>query len=266
MMTPKQRMLATINGKSTDRMPYAPRLDLWYNAQKQAETLPAKYRHATLMELTEDLDFAYHAVIPNFKDLRRPEDEVHRALGMRNLWSLPYRTQLENVEFQAEYHGDETIVTYRTPVGTIRTRVLYTDDMRRAGITISHIAEHAIKQVDDYRVVAHIFENARVEPNVDGYREFYECVGERGLAVAFVDSAASPMHLLQRIFMPMDRFFFELNDHPQELARCAESIGGYFERVFDVLSDCPAEVFMLGSNYDSSVTYPPFFREHIFPG
>ena len=85
------------------------------------------------------------------------------------------------------------------------------------------------------------------------------------MACAVVNGAASPMHLLQRELMPLELFFYEMNDHPAELARCSESIGRYFERVFEVVLKCPADLFFLGANYDTSVTYPAFFREHIQP-
>ena len=73
------------------------------------------------------------------------------------------------------------------------------------------------------------------------------------------------MHLLQRELMPMERFFYELHDHPEELAECAESIGRYWEKMLDVASLSSADLFLLGANYDRGVTPPPFFRKHIVP-
>jgi len=45
----------------------------------------------------------------------------------------------------------------------------------------------------------------------------------------------------------------------------AEQIDLYWERVMDVVIDCPAEVLLVGANYDATVTYPPFFQTHILP-
>ena len=264
-MTHKQRMLAAITGARTDQIPYAPRLDLWYNAHQRAGTLPPEYKDASLPEITDDLNVGFHAVVPNFKDLRDPGDEVHRALGIYNLWTMPTTTLLEHVTVTATCRGDETIVEYHTPVGNIRTKVLYNDSMREAGISITHITEHAIKSPEDYEAVGYIFEHAHVAPNYEGYRKFAHQVGERGLAVAFISLAGSPMHLLQRELMPVELFFYELYDHPEALARCAERIGTYLDRVFEVAAGCPAEVFLFGANYDARVTYPPFFEAHILP-
>jgi hypothetical protein len=263
--THRRRMLAVLAGEPVDRLPWVPRLDLWYNARRRAGTLPPRFRDASLRELVDALGWGYHAVIPNFKELRSSEDEVHRALGIYNLRTMPVRTEFDGVHVRALRRGDETRVEYETPAGSVSTTVLYDESMRRAGITITHITEYPIKSPADYRPVSYLFEAARVEGSFDGYREFQEYVGERGLAVGFLSLAASPMHLLQRELLPLERFFLELYDHPAELARCAESVGGYFRRLFAVAAESPAEVLLLGANYDARVTYPPFFREHIQP-
>jgi hypothetical protein len=258
-------MLAALRGQPTDSLPWAPRLDLWYTAHKRAGTLPPQYRNASLMEITDDLGWGYHAIIPLFKDLRGPLDEAHRALGIYNLRAMPYATRLENVEFSMTTEGDKTRVVYHTPRGDLSTTFVYDEAMRRAGVSITHVAEHAIKSRDDYAAVAYLFDNAQVEPNVAGYEEFAARVGDRGIACGFVNSAGSPVHLIQRELMPMQQFFFELYDHPDELAQCAQSIGRYLERAVAVAAASSADVLMIGANYDASVTYPPFFREHIQP-
>ena len=66
-MTHKERMLATLRGEPTDAIPWAPRLDLWYNSRKRAGTLPPKYRNAALYEITDDLGWGLHAIVPDFK-------------------------------------------------------------------------------------------------------------------------------------------------------------------------------------------------------
>jgi hypothetical protein len=65
--------------------------------------------------------------------------------------------------------------------------------------------------------------------------------------------------------MPMELFFYELYDHPEELRQCAESVAAYWERMFEVVSKSSADLFLLGANYDRGVTPPPFFRDHIAP-
>jgi hypothetical protein len=258
-------MFAALRGEPTNRIPWAPRLDLWYNARSRTNSLPHRYRNATLNEIIDDLGWGSHNVIPRFKDLRGPEDDMHRGLGIYNLRTMPYQTRLHNVRVASSTQGDYTVTSYETPLGTVTTRILYDEGMRSSGISITHIADHVIRDVRDYPVIAHIFENAEVEPNPSGFEEFCSSVGDRGIAVGYIALAASPMHLLQRELMTMEQFFYEMHDHSGELAACAGSIASYYHRVFDAVSQSHAQVFLLGANYDNGVTPPPFFRDHILP-
>jgi hypothetical protein len=179
---------------------------------------------------------------------------------------MPVRTVFEGVEVTRRVDGDRTRVEYRTPAGRITTTTVYTDEMRAAGITITHVEEYAFKDAGDYEALGYLFEHARVESNADGYDAFAEHVGDRGIAVGYVSAAASPMHLVQRELMPLDTFFYEMHDHPDELARLVEQIDGYWRQLLSTAAGTNAEVLLLGANYDAQVQYPPFFAEHIAPG
>jgi len=258
-------MLAAIRGEPTDRLPWAPRLDLWYAANKRAHTLPDKYRRAALIDILDDIDAGLHAVVPNFRDLRSPDDDVDRALGIYNFRTKPYRTVLENVRRDATRDADTTRVVYHTPSGDVETVTVYDESMRAAGITISHVAECAWKSPRDYAALIHIFKNARVKADYAGYSAFAERVGDRGIAVAFANGAASPMHLIQRELMSFENFCYEMHDRPDEMRALADAIALWFRRLLEVSVAAPADVLFLGGNYDSTMTYPPFFAEHIEP-
>jgi uroporphyrinogen-III decarboxylase len=265
-MNRKQQMLATLEGKPTDRIPWVPRLDLWYRANQRADTLPDRYRRATLVEMVDDLGWGYHGVVPDFQDLRSPEDDVHRALGTFSLHRMPVHTALEGIDYRMTKAGDRTTVEYRTPVGTLTTVTVYDDRMRAAGITISHVERYAFRGPEDYAPLEYVFRHARAVPNYDGYAAEAERIGDRGFVVAYVHAAASPMHFLQRDVMPLETFFFELHDRPDEVRSLADAISGYWQQMLTASAKCPAEVFLLGANYDSAIQYPRFFAEHIGPG
>lgn len=265
-MTHRERMLAAIRGEPCDRLPYAPRLDLWYRANKRAGKLPEKYRDATLEDILEAHDLGCHAVIPPLKDIRSIDDEVDRGIGIYNIWTFPHRTVLENIERRYSVDGSRTLVEYETPYGSITTEVVYDVGMKDAGITISHIASHAFKTIDDYRPLGYIFENATVEENYEGYENFNREVSDRGIAVCYVNFAASPMQYIMRDLMPLERFFFELTDHPKKIAELAQKINIYHSKLLEKSLGCPgAEVYFLGSHYDGSITYPRFFEKQILP-
>lgn len=264
-MSRKQQMLAVLDGQPTDRIPWVPRLDLWYRANRRAGTLPARLPRATLAELVDELGWGYHGVVPDYQDLRSPDDDVHRALGIFNLHSMPFRTVFEGIDWTVTHSGDRTIVEYRTPAGTLATRTVYDERMRAAGITISHVERYAFHGPEDYRALEFLFRHARAEPNYEGYARQSERIGDRGFVVGYLSGAASPMHLIQRDLMPLETFFFELYDRPDDVRSLAEAIGPYWQQTLDVAAKCPAEVLLLGANYDSAIQHPRFFREHIGP-
>jgi hypothetical protein len=258
-------MHAALRGEPTDRIPYAPRLDLWFKAHQQAGTLPEEYRDASLRDLTDGLGLAYHGVVPDFRDVRGPEDDMHRALGIWNLPTVPVHITFDGVPAARRVEGDRTIVEYQTPHGSLRTITVYDEAMRRAAVTISHVAEPVFKSAEDYPALGHLFERARVAPNFDGFQAFAEHVGHRGLAVGWSSVAASPMHWIQRELMPLDTFFYEMHDHPEELARLAEQMEACWQQLVEAACASPCEVVLVGANYDSMIQYPPFFQEHILP-
>jgi hypothetical protein len=264
-MTHKQRILTACRGQVPDRIPWIPRLDLWYNAHKRAGTLPTPFGKATLREITDAIGVGYHAVVPNFLDIQSTDDTIDRALGIYRLRTMPFETKLHNVRREAQIDGDRTRVVYHTPAGSLSGTFSYTPAMKEAGASISWIDEHLYKGPRDGQALAFIFSNLEVVRTYDAYRAWQEWVGEDGVAVAFASLSASPVHHIMRELMPMTDFFLEMHDHPDELAQLADSMNRWFHEMFAALVESPAEVIFLGANYDETITYPPFFERHILP-
>lgn len=265
-MTPKERMLRAARGEWADILPWVPRIDLWYNANSLQGTLPAKYRRGvTLDEIADDIGGGYHKIVPDFLNARSPEDTVDRGLGIFRLKGMPYRAELTGVEREVKKEGNATFVTYHTPLGSISCKILYTEEMRRAGVSITWISEHVIKDPQDYKIVGYIFKNIKVIPDYENYLEFQRQVGDKGFAAARGLAAASPMQQIMRDFLDATQFYLEMYDHPQEMRQLGEDLEPYYDQLFQVLANSPAEVVFHGSNFDEMITYPPFFRNYIMP-
>ena len=204
-------------------------------------------------------------MIPDFKALLTADDEAHRALGIYNLSCMPVRTVFDGIPYRITQDGDRQIVEYHTPAGPLTTVTVYDEAMRTAGVTITHVTKYAFSGPQDYEPLCCLFRSARAEPNYEGYAAWAREIGDRGFATAYLSSAASPMHLIQRELMPMDVFFYELNDRPEEVHRLAECIGQYWRQMYAVAAQAPAEVFLLGANYHATIQHPRFFAEHMTP-
>ena len=265
-MNHKERMLKAARGEWADQLPWAPRIDLWHNSNSMKETLPLRYaKEATLDEVADDIGGGYHKVIPEFLNVRSLEDNIDRGIGVFRLWGMAYRPEFVGVDREVKQEGDSTCVIYHTPVGSVSCTTRYTEEMKLGGVSTPWISEHVIKEPKDYKVVGYIFNNMKILPDYDNYLEFWKKVGDKGIAVAFANESASPMHHILKEFMDPSFFYLEMYDHPDEMRQLCEDMEPYFDQIFNVLVDSPAEVVFSGANFDEMITYPPFFKEHIMP-
>jgi hypothetical protein len=263
----KELILSTLKGESTETLPFIPRLDLWYSANKINGTLPTKYKNASLRDITDELDLGYHAVIPQFRDFANENDDLDIGLGIYRFRAIPYHVELHNVERKViRLSTGLTEVEYSTPKGKIKTGVVYDETMRKNGSSLHFTKEHAIKGIQDFDALAYIFENAEVKPDYSYYSEFKTSyIGTRGVAVGFSSSCASPMHYILKELMAIDNFYYTIFDHPEEMEHLAERLSGYCNKIFDITAGSPAEVILSGANYDQSFTPPDFFDKYITP-
>jgi len=265
-MTEKERMLRAVRGEWADRLPWAPRIDLWYNANSLKGTLPSRYRRdAAIDEIADDIGGGYHKITPDFLRFRSPEETIDRGIGIFRLPGYPYRAELGGVEREVKKEGDSTLITYHTPLGSVSCRIVYTEEMRRAGASITWISEHVIKEPKDYKVLGYIFKNMKLTPDYANYLEFQKKVGEKAFAPARGLAVAGPMQHIMRDFLDATRFYLEMHDHPKEMRRLCEEMDPFYDRLFRILAEAPAEIVFHGSNFDEMITYPPFFRDHIMP-
>jgi len=265
-MTHKQRMMATVRGEMPDVIPFAPRIDLWFNANKKRSTLPPQYRDCEHPdEISRDQGWAIHKVILEYMG-HGLDAIVDRPLGVHRIPSQGFLTHLsEDVERRINQEGDQTKLHYITPRGSLTAAFTYTEQMRRSGVSIPWINDHALKGQEHFAPLGYIFENLQVEPAPEGYTNWAASVGEDGLAAGYALTATSPMHHIMKILSDATRFYYLHRDYEKEILELVESIGVYFRKVFKVASDGPAEIVMIGGNVDDTITYPPLFRDHILP-
>jgi len=264
-VTDRERILASIRGETPDRLAWVPRLEFWYRGRRRRGLLPEPVRDLELHEVADRLGVGQYAVVPDFTVRADPSDMIDRALGIYNLDVLPYRATLENVDRVVTRRGCETIVEYHTPVGSIRTTAMMTDEMLDSGASISYVTEYAIREPRDFEVVGHIFDNVKVEPCFEGYVAKQRQVGDRGIVVAFTSGTACPIHHIMKDLMPVEQFFLAMHDHPSAVARLAERIEPFFAAIKGCAAESPAEVVLLGGNYDDAITYPPLFEKYFVP-
>ncbi|MFW2365586.1 MAG: hypothetical protein ACN4GW_04170, partial [Desulforhopalus sp.] len=267
-MTHRERILRVIQGEMVDKIPYVPRIDLWYNANQRAGTLPEKYKDRSADEIALAEGWALHKIVPEFLKPDSSEDIMHRGLGLVHLKEYTYRFEFSpDIDIIMEGDADQMRVVYETPLGSVSTTHGYTEEMKDAGASAPWIQEHAIKGPGDYKVLAHIFGNMTFKPDYDRFVRWESEIGDHGLALESTPAlnAGSPMHYIQKVLIDATEFFIHYNDYKNEMAELVEALTHCYAQLLPILADSPAKAVYWDANVDSMITYPAYLKKDLLP-
>ena len=240
MVNDRERLLAILNRQPPDRIPWIPRLLLWYNAKKLNHTMPKQWENLSLREL-------------------------ERALGV----GTPARDgkimdhYYEDVEIVHRQEADKQITEYHTPKGTVRTVSHESEDLRAQGLP-GRVEEYPLKGPADYRVWEWVVEHSHWRPNYEAYHAYDAEIGDDGLPMVSVGDV--PLHSWMLNLAGYDHAFYQLADYPEEV----EHLLGVMTEVdrarhWPVILNSPARLVLHGVHLSSAFTPPPLFRKYVVP-
>lgn len=239
-MTNRQRLQAILEGKPPDRIPFIPRMELWYRAHSLAGTLPERWRGASLRQIERKLN-----------------------LGTPARGAVVARHTLEDIETVQWEDRDRLVTEYRTPEGTVRQVELHSAEYRRLGLGAT-VVEHFLKGPDDYKVWEWIVTHGRWHAAYDEFHAYDREIGDDGLPMASLGDV--PFHLFAQDLAGYDNAYLQLADYPTEvehLLAVMEEVER--ERMWPVVADSPARLILHGSHLSSQFTPPAYFRRYILP-
>ena len=236
-MTNRERMLAIMDGKSPDQIPWIPRLQIWHRAHQINGTLPERYKDWDLRDIERDL-----------------------GMGTPAKGGHVYRTKVEGVEMKTHKRGSETLTEYITPVGTVTEFRSITPELERVGLG-ARAQDHMIKKIEDYDVVAYMVEHTEYIPTYEEYMAYEEEVGEDG--VPLVSIGDCPMNRILRESIGYNDFYFELHDHTDKVESLAALMAERDREMWKIVAESPASLVQHGSHFDSIMTPPPLFDQYF---
>ncbi len=264
-LTHRDEMLRALRGEPTDRIPWAPRMDLWAIAHRARGDDVDGLASLDTPAIAEALGVACHAVRADYTRPRQPEDLVLRGLGLDNHPDYPFRIEVRDlpVTFRHDEGRYETLI--QTPAGDVTTSLTSTRAMAAEGISLPFVEKYPICGPADFEPVGIVFEHLEVVPTPRQYADFRRRVGSRGLAVASGPLGASPVHLLLHDVMAMEEFYVAYAEDASGLRTLARRMEPLYEAMLEAVLNCDAEVIFWGANYDRDTTWPPFFQGEIAP-
>ncbi len=262
-------MSAALDRRPTDRLAWAPRMDLWYIANKARGTLPAGFPGMNTVDIARELGFGCHAVRADYTLPRDKDSLILRGFAVDNHPDYPYRLELQNLPFEFRYDDENLETLVHAPAGDVFTHIHQSKEMNRQGISVpfvrSYPLSYPLRSASDLEAVAQVYDNIDVIADPEQYASFHDRVGDSGLAVAHGLNIASPMHLMMHDLFSLNDFFFFYMDDPQTLHDFAKRLEPFFDRILDAVLSSGCEVFFWGGNYDQNTTYPEFFASEIRP-
>ena len=234
--------LAAMRGEKPSRIPLIGRMNLWYNFHSVGGTLPERYQGWSLWDIQRDLNIG--------------------ILGFGAWMTTFFKKVYHNVEITRTTRGNEEIVEYVTPYGSLRSRHAVTH-MLRGTVDTGRDIEQIFKGEEDYDALQYLVEQTEIVENYAEYAEFIDSIGEDGIALPFTGWV--PMHEIMWRYMGVERFYYELQDNPVRLERLHEAVLEQHREIIRLAAHCPATAIEVGGNYTEQLTPPHIFDRYFAP-
>ncbi len=257
----RQRLLAVLEGRRPDRLPFLDRLETWHATHRRAGTLPARF---------EDLSLT----------------EVHRAVGMgQQRFVVPYGLRLRGVEVVSSFNGetptrqvDPVILEFpgmwdlvppdrpgvtetelRTPVGRLRLSQELLPEGVASG-TAPYLKQHLIKESADYATALWIIERAEFVPGYGRVAAEEEALGEDGYVVPLLHRIPFQQVLLE--YLGEAPLFYALHDERPAVERLLRALDEQLREILARLAALEVPYVEFPDNLHGAMTNPKLFGRY----
>ena len=239
-MNNRERILAVLEGRAPDRIPWIPRLNLWYQAQLRRGSMPERYQGLSLRE-------------------------VERKLGMGTpaRRARVFRKVYRGIEVKVTQEGLKETTEFITAKGKVRMVRTGSEPLARQGINEKIIVEHPLKDDADYRVWMDVVEHTEFVPIYDQYREFDAEIGEDGLPMVLAGDC--PFHAWLSELAGYEGGYFHLWEKESLVKDLLDLMTAKDKEMWQVVADSPGQLILHGLHISSTFTPPAYFDPYIAP-
>jgi uroporphyrinogen-III decarboxylase len=230
-MTPRERVLAVLNGQRPDRVPWFGDLDYWATALIGRGEKP-----------------------PDFK----PSDaylDWHRDLGVGFYLQgyFPFRAITDHCRVREWNEGNLRRRQIETPCGTLRETWTWLPESFAEAPT-----EHLVKSASDLRAYRYFHENTRYEPDYAFAERRRQQVGDLGVVLCYLPK--SPLMQLIALDAGVTTVFEIFTDAGEEFHKTLEVVRRSHDAAARLAVESPAEVLMIPENLSSECVGKTFYE------
>jgi len=227
--------LAVFRGEDPGSVLWQPRLEYWYDVNRERGTLPGHLQEDSLLAV---YDYC-HASVRYFT---RPLRCRYRITRVTERWEDERRLRR----------------TWETPVG-ILSEVVHYDEWN---VSAYHM-EHKLKKPEDLKVLEFMLQDEEWYWDQEAYEQDLKRVGERGSPQFYF--RRSPIQGLFIEHMGYERTVLMMHDNPGLIQHYVAVASRADDAMYEVLCRSPVEILNLGENIDASLDPPPIWTELLAP-
>ena len=228
-MTSKERILAALDFKETDRLCFSPLADNYF--AKSLEQQGHEYN------LIKALRYIGCDIIERHSTSFR---EIHTG----------------NVNFRRETSGKCTMDVYETPVGTISNRYYYENGTR-------FLEKHFIESTEDAKVMSYIARNTKIELLPDVFEERKRIIGDDGIATP--TAPCSPLMRCLQVLCGLENTTYFLMDDEDVMLDLFDALHEKNKAVCKALCDLDTPVVFCYEDTSTTIMSRTWLNEYATP-
>lgn len=234
-MTHRQRILAVLNHRAPDRVPWCADLDYFTTGKISRGELPADYRSRT-----EYIDW---------------HEELGCGFYLQGFF--PFQAETEGiVVHEGRSDSGERIRRIETPVGEIEERHRYLPTSYSEAPV-----EHLLSGPGDLAAYRFVVENTHYEPDYDWARTRATQIGERGVLLVYTPRTPF-MHLLA-VDAGLESIMSMIVEAQEEFDELIAAMRSSTDPAARYAAESPADVVMIPENLSAEMVGPAFFERYL---
>lgn len=224
------------------RVVWQPRIEYWYNVNKNKDKLPPDYKDKDLLEIYDDLEASVRYIFPDGNGFLEFEHE-----------DVKISTKTEQKK-----EGEKRKTSFKTPLGKLEQ--IEKTAMLGEG---AQIVKPLVENQKDMEIMEYILKQREVKFNKDYFEKAQSKLENRGIVQFFFPRSPLPRLVIQ--YMGLERTYRFFNHDRERMEKFMQTIDQSLDEVFNVLEDCPVKVFNFGENIDVNLFPPSFFERYCVP-
>lgn len=242
-MQSKERLLHTLLGKESDRLPWAPNVAYWWNEAPE--------------ELIKDGEVGFLESIGADCLIRG-----HYPMDGRE-WEHLFLFQIDEKKagIEERINGTRKTIEYSSPSGSLRAGYVYSD----LGDTW-FLLDHPVKTEEDFKTLAAFYESLSFKENYGRWAGSVKEYGERALLVPLlVPFMKSSFQAMVEHWVGTEELIYALFDYPETVEHTLSIMKEKHLEAVKISAASGAEVFTSWEDTSTTNISPGYYKEYIKP-